>query len=1240
MAYDIGIVVGIDGDAKLKQQLQSINKETKNYKSALKELETEYDRNMSKQEKLAQKTEILDKKYQAQQNQVNLLKSKLEELRNAEQQDADSINYYAEQYNKARAALNQTEQELKELQSGLVQTGNAMQAFGEKMQSAGQKISAVGGQLSAAVTLPLAALGAAAIKAESEFGAAMSKVEALSGATAEQMARLEEKALSLAASSKWTAAEVASGFSYMALAGWKTEDMLQGISAVTDLAAASGEDLSTISDIVTDDLTAFGLSAKDAGHFADVLAQTAANSNTTVAGMGEAFKYAAPLAGALGYDVEDVALATGLMANNSIKASMAGTTLRSWLTRMAKPTKDSAQAMENLGISLTDAEGNMRPLVDVMMDMRDGFSRMSETEKAANAAMLGGQRAMSGLLAIANSSDEDFNNLINAIENADGAAGHMAETMLHNTQGSLTLMKSALEGAAIAAGKALAPTVTNLAKMVQRAANAFSGLTKSQQKHIVKMLAIAAAAGPVLAIGGKIISIIGGITKAGGKLLTWAGKVIISSNASAAATAADAIAKGADADATARAAASQALFNKALAASPILLFVGALGAAAGAAVALSKEFINNQNEARRAADEIRDSVESTRSGLNDLRQNLVDNTAAAEGTTKQAEYLINRLEELKGASDPASLHEMQTIVSRLNELYPDMSLAINDVTGELTKSTGEIRKFTEEAEKSAKATAYAKAQEEAYTELARAEIDLTAATEERKKWEDEIYAAEQKKQKLIESNTAGTYDAAASGKTYSQALQEETQNIIWLQNQLKYYTDTEAEAKAAYDDAKNSVDYATIAYEEYTNTVSAADQLQQQNIQTLTNTISATDQLAASWMSLDATEQASLAELAENIVSVTNNTQQAVQSQLDTFDHFKGEFKLTGDDLLDNLQSQVEGVEKWEEQLTYLAEQGIDEGILKKLAEMGPQGAEYVNAFVELAGQGKLSEANEYWLQMMNISGFENEAGQQLATAIGTTMAGGQDEINRMSEELGLAMNSAGVYTVQGLIDGILSQQQAASDAMAALGDEVNEGYTESMDQNSPSKRMDQNGRYTIQGLINGFNAQKAAVISTAKTIGACAAYVGTVAMEKVNQAYNAGINVARGLANGIRDGRSYVIQAARDTAKAAIDAANAKLQIGSPSKAFYKIGQFTIAGFVNALDDGARNVAQTMAETFAPNTYAAAYYPGMVSGSAYNTNVGGMTFNIYAAEGQDVNAIARAVSNQVARELTRRAVG
>lgn len=301
------------------------------------------------------------------------------------------------------------------------------------------------------------------IETYKDFEAAMSQVQAISGATSSELIKLTNKAKEMGATTKFTAEESAEAFNYMAMAGWKTEDMLNGIEGILSLAAASGEDLATTSDIVTDALTAFNMKAADAGRFSNVLAAAASNANTTVSGMGETFKYAGSMAGSLGYSIEDVALATGLMANTGIKGTMAGTALNSIFTRLSTNTNGAADAMADLGIEFFTSEGNARDLSDVMGELRAATANMTAEQKSQLANTIAGTLAQKGLLAVLNASEEDYNKLADAINNADGAAAQMSETMLDNLQGSITLLQSAVDGVKISFGERLSPYVRSLA---------------------------------------------------------------------------------------------------------------------------------------------------------------------------------------------------------------------------------------------------------------------------------------------------------------------------------------------------------------------------------------------------------------------------------------------------------------------------------------------------------------------------------------------------------------------------------------------------------------------------------------------------------------------------------------------------------------------------------------------------------------------------------------------------------
>lgn len=338
--------------------------------------------------------------------------------------------------------------ESKGFQSAMNETGNAAGAAANKISSIFKGI-AVGAILKKSLDVAVAGFKAV-VDVGSDFESQMSTVKAISGATADEMVQLTNKAKQMGIESAFSATESGKALEYMAMAGWKTKDMLNGIEGVMNLAAASGEDLASVSDIVTDSMTAFGLAADQSGRFADVLAAASSNANTNVALMGETFKYVAPVAGSLGYSIEDTAVAIGLMANAGIKGSQAGTALRGLFTRLVKPTKESGQAMDDLGISITTAEGKIKPLNTLLQEMREKFSTLTDAEKAEYAALLAGQEGMSGLLAIINASDEDFNTLTEAINNSSGAAQEMADIKLDNLQGQIQLLKSSFEGLGIA----------------------------------------------------------------------------------------------------------------------------------------------------------------------------------------------------------------------------------------------------------------------------------------------------------------------------------------------------------------------------------------------------------------------------------------------------------------------------------------------------------------------------------------------------------------------------------------------------------------------------------------------------------------------------------------------------------------------------------------------------------------------------------------------------------------------
>ena len=519
-----GITVEIGGDTtKLSKALEGVNKDIKGTQTQLKDVQKLLKLDPSNTELLSQKHKLLA-------DAVTATKEKLEVLKTAAEQANTALangEISQQQYDALQHEIIETENELKRLTTEANNSHTALEkmgVLGETLQSAGDKIFGVGQKL-LPVTAGVTALGTIAVKTGADFDSAMSKVAAVSGATGSEMDALREKAREMGSKTKFSASEAAEAMNYMAMAGWKTNDMLSGIEGIMNLAAASGEDLATTSDIVTDALTAFGLSASDSGHFADILAAASSNANTNVSMMGETFKYAAPVLGSLGYSAEDSAIAIGLMANAGIKSSQAGTALRSAITNLAKPTGTVASAMEQYGISLTDSSGKMYSLRELMEQLRQKLGGLSEAEQAQAAASLFGKEAMSGMLAIINGSPADFEKLSNAIDTCsdtvdgyNGTTEKMVAVMQDNLAGQVTILKSQLEELAISFSDILMPTIRSIVSRIQELVDKLNQLDPQTKETIAKIALVAAALGPMLVVLGKTISSVGTVFSAVSKL--------------------------------------------------------------------------------------------------------------------------------------------------------------------------------------------------------------------------------------------------------------------------------------------------------------------------------------------------------------------------------------------------------------------------------------------------------------------------------------------------------------------------------------------------------------------------------------------------------------------------------------------------------------------------------------------------------------------------------------------------
>ena len=801
----------LDGEAEYRAKLKNINAELSLQKSELEKIQAQYKNNANGMEALTAKqsalagrmaalnekhreqSAMLDKAREAQQKYARMveeLKGRLAELANssgdtseeqkklqaeidaaeeAMQKAANSVTFYQKQLNnterdqaKLGEELERTGRYLDEAKSSADGCARSIDQYGKEVKRAGDSSEQFGNTSKEAVNQLAAALAAAGVAKSvkeiadalmdcvdsfAQFQSQMSTVQAISGASGQEMDALAEKARYMGATTAFTAAEAGQALEYMAMAGWKTGDMLGGLEGVMNLAAASGESLGTTSDIVTDALTAFGLAAADSARFADVLAAASSNSNTNVAMMGETFKYAAPVAGALGYSIEDVALAIGLMANAGIKGSQAGTALRGTLTNLAKPSDDVLWYMEELGVSMTDSAGQTRSLSELMDVLRDRFSALTEAQQAEYAAGIAGKEAMSGLLAIVNASEADYQKLTEAITASSGAAREMSEIRLDNLQGQMTLLSSAADGLKLAVGEQLTPVLTDLAQAGTEAF-AWSAEFVSENEWVV----------------GAVV----GLTAAFGALTAG---VIIYEKRTELATAKTAI-LNAVMDANPAVFVASALIG-------LVTAIGIYSASVDDAGGGTKEFTKSLQESKQAYEELQDAMEERQGSTKATADALKDLLAVEDKSAAQKAVILDLIEQLNEA------------VPGLNLAYDSEKDALAGLTGEEVKSAIARAEAQEENEARVERLSELYAQQsELSARLTEAEETLAAAYESGVTHADAYSRA---------SGGAGAAvrNAEAAVRTLTSAYDENAAEIAELEAATNAYTQQQdAEALA------------------------------------------------------------------------------------------------------------------------------------------------------------------------------------------------------------------------------------------------------------------------------------------------------------------------------------------------------------------------------------------------------------------------------------------------------------
>lgn len=1017
-----------------------------------------------------------------------------------------------------------------ELDSSKAQS--AMAKFSGTAKNALKGITVAAGAAGTAIT----AMAGYAVKVGSDFEAGMSKVSAISGAAGADFEKLSDKAKEMGAKTKFSAAEAASAFEYMAMAGWKTEDMLSGIEGVMDLAAASGESLAVTSDIVTDALTAFGMSAKESGHFADVLAAASSNANTNVSMMGETFKYVAPVAGALGFSAEDTAVAIGLMANSGIKAGQAGTSLRSIMTRLAKPTDDVAIAMDELGISITNSDGSMKSLNEIMGDLRSGFAGLSEAEKTNMAATIGGQEAMSGLLAIVNASDGDFRKLQTSIYSCDGAAKGMAETMQNNLKGSLTILGSAAEGfgikiyekmqvplrKAVDAGTegvnrlskafdsgGLKGVVSEAGKLFREFADEAEGSSKSAGKIVPPLRNIASAG---LNLGKAVLP----LAVRAFKLLAENLDVVLPLLAAGVAAVKAYAVAASVAGAVKKLSAAYAAFSAAVAANPVGLAVAAVAALAAGLVTYSVIADDAKDKSYELSDSERKLVDS----CNELTNSLNSQRAAREKSVQAIDMEYDGYRSL--------LSELQSIMDENGRVKAGYEERARVITGELSDALGTEIALTDGVIQNYQETVaaldevIAKKKAEALCSALQEEMAVAYKNSQEAllAYKDAMTVAEEKERALADAQekwnaATAEWERNLSPKAHG-ALKEAEQAV--------------KEAQTAFDEASEAVDGARTSLNELAAEVNNYDALvEAMQSGTVEEIESAMNSLVSGYQEYTKEMLASSQTARDEMISHAQETTGALAVLVEEGGQM---YRAYGEDAADAAAKAVSEFQK------------LPGGIKAAVNEIGADGAAaMVAALAQADFDGKLSEESiaSYEAFLSGLANLPEGTRQALSDAVEGAMIGmdGFDRISKKAEEEGISF----------------------LDALRAA-----------LDEHSPSKATEEIFRLAMEGAALGVDAGKEGVLSRAGEF--IAAFLGVFTESDLGTTLQ---NMGSRFMSFFGIGLSSQQGVSRNAGKVNADAANAGAGSVNPNATGSRFGMMLgtgVAGMAGALFQKGKGIA------------------------------------------------------------------
>lgn len=1150
--------------AKVDRYAASLEKaKTREAEASAKVVETKkaYDDAVKELDRLKDSSEASAEAIEDQQKEVEKLNTELAGCVSALDNAATATGRAEARYNSADAELKALDRDLQTTGQALEEAKNStdgvahsLDEYGTEVQEAETQTNSFGTTMLGVFTAQalydglknlvsgIKDIASACIETGMQFESSMSNVKALSGATAQEMDVLSAKAKEMGATTMFSASQAADAFGYMALAGWDTESMLSGIEPVLSLAAAANMDLAEASDIVTDYLTAFGLSAQDAGKFADQMAFAMANSNTTVELLGESYKNCAATATSMGFSVEDVTAALMTMANAGVKGGEAGTGLNSIMTRLATNTKGCCDTLEKYNIEVYDSQGNLNSLSSILNGMAGIWDSLTDKEQANLAKTIAGQQqysklqtVMAGLSDQAKENGMSFNDYTAALETCNGAASDMAATMQDNLQGKLTILESALDALKESTYEtfddALKEGVEGATEAVSRlndaVANGELGASLERLGQAGAELMDEVIDDLIEALPGIIEGMTGLVENA--ELIGTALTTLISTWAAY------------KVSAEAATIATQLLnaelsVNPAFAAAAAVAFLGnaMVGFAKNAADTHDKELkLTKQTTA--LVSETKDLTKSVRESRDAFKQSQEDTGATAEackGLADQLAELQNKYADAIPGTEEFNrgIFEQQSVINQLNAAYPSLGLSINSATGELNQQTAEIyanieamRAQAEQAAIQERMTEIAKQRIEIETQKFKLEKEAAEQDENRKSTLDELTTAQERHNKAVDEGRAYNEGTAEAVDQAREAHIEAAHVYAQTQEQIALLNDENAELAEEEIYLTEKVAENSKAFEKNSEAINSEQSLLEK---------------------LGMTE--------EEFKDFFDAVNDSIDKQISLFEKHEEAASVSAETLRTNLSSQVDAMQKWADDFQKLAEAGVDDGLLKQMAEMGPQAQGYMDGLLQMVEEGTIQEYSEKWAAAVSL----------------------KDETrDRIIESYADAGEAIADGSVDSTVEELEDRGSEIAEASETAIEEAKEAGAEKAEEYADV------GEQAMDSTKEGIESKESSVTGAVKTVGESALKTANSTMGK-EQFIPVGKNIAAGIAEGIQQGTSSVVNQIKAMAAQAVQEAEKSLKIESPSKVFRQIGNYTMEGMAEGVKDTSYDVIGAVNQT------------------------------------------------------------